>query len=268
MRTVQEWRSVLVVVTKTLAAYRLGRADSYEQLFTDDTSRRQTAIQNAVVGILTDGGFKMVNLLSGILAENETAKCLTGSIIRLFKEAGQLLDDWRIVLERLYPSCQDLLNMIPQLQALTLAKLANDAMVSTDTCNTARKTRHLLCKAVRTVAIEQGFREESINVMENDCWNHLCNVCFGAVIKELSSHLDEVLKDNLIEIHPILRVTTDPSNIFRAIEKFFGETANYAKGLGSMYYNYMRTYNPKAHHYQIARALVIGHGFMAGNIAR
>ncbi len=50
-------------------------------------------------------------------------------------------------------------------------------------------------------------------------------------------------------------MTTDLSNIFRAIEKFFEETANYAKGSGSMYYDYMRTYNPKAHHYQIARVL-------------
>ncbi len=128
-----------------------------------------------------------------------------------------------------------MLDKIPQLQALTLDKLANDGMVSTDTCNTAHKTRCLLCEAIRTVAIEQGFREESINVMEDDCWNHLRNVCFGAVIKELSSHLDEVLRDNLSEIHPILRVTTDPSNIFHAIEKFFGETANYAKGLGLMH---------------------------------
>jgi hypothetical protein len=82
VQTVWEWRSVLVVATKTLAAYQLGRADSYEQLFTDGTSWRQTAIQNAIVGILTDSGFKMVTLLSGILAENETAECLTGSIIR------------------------------------------------------------------------------------------------------------------------------------------------------------------------------------------
>ena len=73
VRTVREWRSVLVVVTKTLAAYLLGRADSYEQLFTDGTSRQQTAIQNTVMGILKEGGFKMVTLSSGILAENETA---------------------------------------------------------------------------------------------------------------------------------------------------------------------------------------------------
>jgi hypothetical protein len=134
VQTVWEWRFVLVVVTKTLAAYLLGRADSYKQLFTDGTSRRQTAIQNTVVGVLMDGGFKMVSLSSGILAENETAECLTGSIICTLKEGDQLLDDWRIVLERLYPSRQNLLNVIPQSQALTLAKLANDGMVSTDTC--------------------------------------------------------------------------------------------------------------------------------------
>jgi hypothetical protein len=50
-------------------------------------------------------------------------------------------------------------------------------------------------------------------------------------------------------------VTTGPSNIFHAVEKFFGEIANYAKGSGSMYYGYMSTYNPKARHYQIAHAL-------------
>ncbi len=73
-----------------------------------------------------------------------------------------------------------------------------------NTCNTACKTRRLLCKAIRTVAIEKGLREELINVMEDVCWNHLRNVWFGTVNKELSSHLDEVLQDNLSEIHPIL----------------------------------------------------------------
>ena len=166
----------------------------------------------------------MVTLLSGILAENETAECLTGSIIRTFKEGGQLLDDWRIVLERLYPSCQNLLDMIPQLQALTLASWQMMAW-----CQRILAIQHVRLDAYcakqleqSLFAIEQGFREESINIMENDCWNHLHNVCFGAVIKELTFYLDEVLKDDLSEIHPILRVTTDPSNIFRAIEKFFG----------------------------------------------
>ena len=97
--------------------------------------------------------------------------------------------------------------------------------------------------------------EDDIHVLENDCWNHLRNVWFSAVVKELSSHLDQVLQNDLNEIHPMLRATTDSNSIFRAIEKFFGETANYAKGSGSMYYDYMRTYNPNAYNYQITRAL-------------
>jgi hypothetical protein len=48
--------------------------------------------KNAVVGILTKGGYKMITLSLGILAENETAKCLTGSIFRTFKEGGKLLE--------------------------------------------------------------------------------------------------------------------------------------------------------------------------------
>jgi hypothetical protein len=96
--TVREWHSVLVVVTKTLAAYQLGRADSYAQLLTEGTSWRQAAIQNAVVGIPTNGGYRMVTVSSGILAENKTAECLTGSIVRTFKEGGNLLEGWRKVL--------------------------------------------------------------------------------------------------------------------------------------------------------------------------
>ncbi len=219
---VREWRSVLVVVTKTLAAYQLRKADSYEQLLTDGTSLRQTAIQNAVVGILTDGGFKMVTLLSGILAENKTVECPTGSVVRTFKEGGKLLEGWRTVLTWLYPHCQDLINMIPQSNEFTLTKLAKNGMVSTDTCNTARKTQILLCGVIRKLCFEKGSTQDKINVLENDCWNHLHNVWFGAIVNELSSHLGKVLQNDLNEIHQIFRVTTDPNAIFLPIQKFLG----------------------------------------------
>ncbi len=157
LSTIREWCLVLVVVTKTLATYQLGRAeDSYAQLLMDGTSHRQTAIQNALVGILTDGGFKMVTLLSGILVENETAECLTGSIVRTFKEGGKLFEGWRTVLRQLNPHHQDLINMIPQSNELTLTKLAKDGMVSSDTCNTAHKTQRLLCEVIRKLSFEKG----------------------------------------------------------------------------------------------------------------
>jgi hypothetical protein len=100
-----------------------------------------------------------------------------------------------------------------------------------------------------------ALMEDGVNALENDCWNHLQNIWFGAVVNELTSHLDQLLKNDLDVIHPLLRVTTDPNSIFCTIETFFGETANHAKGSGSMYYDYMRMYNPNAHHYQITHEL-------------
>jgi hypothetical protein len=196
----------------------------------------------------------MVTQSSGILAENKTAECLTRSIVRTFKEGGKLLEGWRTVLTRLHPHHQDLIYMIPQSNELTLTKLATDGMVSTDTCNTAHKTERLLCEVIRKLCFEKGLMQDELFFFGNDCWNHLRNVWFDAIVNELSS-LGKVLQYDLNEIHPKLRVTTDPNAIFWAIEKFFGETANYANGSGSMYYDYMHTYNPKSHHYQITCAL-------------
>ncbi len=50
MQTVWEWRFVLVVVTKTLAAYQLGRADSYKQLFTDEAIKEQLLMRSLGLG--------------------------------------------------------------------------------------------------------------------------------------------------------------------------------------------------------------------------
>ena len=111
--------------------------------------------------------------------------------------------------------------MIPESNQLLLTKLTQDGMVSTDTCNTAHKTQRLLCEVIKNLGFEKGMSEDDIHVLENDCWNHLRNVWFSAVVKELSSHLDQVLKNDLNAIHPMLRVTTDPNSIFCAIKKFF-----------------------------------------------
>ncbi len=61
-----ECQSILVVVTKTLASHQLAHTGEYKQFFTDGTSHCQTAIQNAVVKIPTNGGYEMVTLSSGI----------------------------------------------------------------------------------------------------------------------------------------------------------------------------------------------------------
>lgn len=61
------------------------------------------------------------------------------------------------------------------------------------------------------------------------------NVWFGAVIKALSSDLSKFLKDVLSKIHPMLRVSTDPVELYCAIDKCFAKTKNYAKGYGLLF---------------------------------
>ena len=50
---IKNMRTVLSIITKTLAAYRLGHATNWKQLHTDETSRRQVSIVNVVISIIS-----------------------------------------------------------------------------------------------------------------------------------------------------------------------------------------------------------------------
>ena len=56
--TIRRARSVLLVICQTLAAYRLAKAEKWEQLFTDATSRRQVTFQNLIISVEEDELFK------------------------------------------------------------------------------------------------------------------------------------------------------------------------------------------------------------------
>ena len=56
--TIRRARTVLLVVVQTLATYRIAKADKWEQLFTDGTSRRQVAFQDLIISIEEDEWFK------------------------------------------------------------------------------------------------------------------------------------------------------------------------------------------------------------------
>lgn len=56
--TIRRARTVLLVLVQTLATYRIAKADKWEQLFTDGTSRRQVAFQDLVISIEEDELFK------------------------------------------------------------------------------------------------------------------------------------------------------------------------------------------------------------------
>ena len=70
----------------------------------------------------------------------------------------------------------------------------------------------------------------------------------------MGTHVKEYLESDLEEIHYTLRVTTDVINLLRAVEKYFGGEANYAKGKGAVFKHWMRRYHPTAYLFAVSRA--------------
>ena len=62
------------------------------------------------------------------------------------------------------------------------------------------------------------------------------------------------MKTDLEQIHLSLRITTKIINILRAIERYLGGKANYAKGKGDEFMNWMNRYHPTAYLYNVSRA--------------
>ena len=65
---------------------------------------------------------------------------------------------------------------IPLVEALSLTKLSNHGIITTDTCITVRKTARLLDKLIRAMCLEKGMNEDEIRIYLFDCMNHLRNV--------------------------------------------------------------------------------------------
>ena len=195
-------------------------------------------MQNLIIAILTeDSGFKRVVLSGCILLEDSYA----------------LLDGWRSVIAEMYPDNDDIPNLIPLGSEMSMTKLAKRGFAMTDTCNTARKPRRLIIEGVNRVMQEEGLSADKAKVREGDCWQHLRNVWFGAIAKGLNEHMTEILAEDLKELPAIFHIGLDIEDLMRCVEKLFGLPANYAKGLGSEFLQWMLKYHPGAYLYPLAR---------------
>ena len=76
------------------------------------------------------------------------------------------------------------------------------------------------------------------------CFNHLHNVWIGAIEILLSRKVTQILVEELAIIPPHLRVKCDIGNVCRCIDKEFNFTANYPKGHGDAFHDWMRRYHP------------------------
>ena len=126
-------RSVLVVVTKTLAAYIVAKLPKFDQAFTDGTSRRHTEINNFIIGYITDAGLQTVTLNNMILAPDKTSLSTCQALLRAMESAQQLLQGWIDKTREMYPD-DNIVNLIPKPEDATFQKLRN-GLLTTDTCS-------------------------------------------------------------------------------------------------------------------------------------
>ena len=131
-------------------------------------------------------------------------------------------------LDEYYPGNSHLL---PLPEDIDIQKLSHGGLITSDTCNQAQKFRRLL------VALIDGS-------FDYDCMNHLHNVWFGNGEKALTKDLNVHLRASLDEIDPKLRVTASMSAIIRAVDKEFCLSANYPKGHGKIFLEWIREYYP------------------------
>ena len=91
---IRHWCSVLSYMTKMLVSYQLGIVEAYLEHHSDGTQQRQISLNNSIVRIAIEGGFKCVTLNSAILSEDETSEVLTQAIICTVKECQGMIKTW------------------------------------------------------------------------------------------------------------------------------------------------------------------------------
>ena len=270
---IRRGRSVLAVFNETMSAMKLAIAESWDQLCTDATTRRQIPFTALIIGLLGDDSLEQVIVSSCILTDDETADAQAEGIIKKVRLCGSVrlaflsicfsnltifctiiqLESLKIrlirlaeVLETLHPGLSD--KLVPSPMGIDLNKLKKGGVITTDTCNTAQKVRRVLVQTIKDVTGEDG------DIFEFDCMNHLRNVWFGGMEKALTKQLNTILRTSLDEIDPQLRVTASLSAIIRAVDKEFSLSANYPKGHGLLFLEWIREYYPGVFLFHVERA--------------
>lgn len=79
---IREQHIPMQVANSILAAYKLGKAKSWTQIFTDATSRRQTSFQCLIIEVeYEDGSTEPVIVSSCFFARNETSEVVMRAIV-------------------------------------------------------------------------------------------------------------------------------------------------------------------------------------------
>ena len=99
-----------------------------------------------ILRIDEDNVLNNIVLSSSIVLEGETSEQQVNSIIEMLEQGGQRLKRWKEVIEAKFPSFK---HDISTDKEVNIGKLGDGGAVTTDTCNSAKKTRRLLVNVIK-----------------------------------------------------------------------------------------------------------------------
>ena len=126
-----------------------------------------------------DNQLDPVVVSSCIFLEDETSEKQTDGILEKLNLLKIRLRRLREVVEERFPNK---IHLLPSDNDIDVSKMGYGGAITTDTCNSARKTRRILVERIDGA------------VHEMDCMHHLRNVWLGGVEKALTSHLNVFLR--------------------------------------------------------------------------
>ena len=130
-----------------------------------------------------------------------------------------------------------MLHLLPNADSIDFdVKFANHGVVMTDTCNGAKKTNRLLGEKI-------SFATGNI-IHSLLCFNHLRNVWVKNVLEASTVYLRDHLHDSLDDMATELRINPSFLTLARAFDKEFSLCANYPKGHGDLFCQWMKKNHP------------------------
>ena len=236
--------TVLLYITKALTVYWLAHVKEWKQLHTDEMSRCQVSIVNVVISILCgDNELKTICMSGSIISKDGTADEQSHTIIGAFNKSGCLLEEWRDMTATMYPDAIELLESIPNGNAMSPTKLIG-GYISHDNCATANKTGNILMENILTLGREKGMSNSDLILFQAHCFNHLRNTWFEAIKSYLSRKVMEYVKRDLELIPLHLHVSCKISDLLCQVDTEYSFTANYFKGSGDNYADWKERVRP------------------------
>ena len=243
LRYIQRSRTVLLWVTKTLAAMRIAGAKKWKQAHTDETSRRKKSLVNLVMTVLQNNDMLKTICLSGcIIAKDSTADEQAKAIIGQFRESARLLQQWRETTSEMFPDKPWLLDLIPLPEGMCVGRM-NGVHVSTDTCNVAQAVQEALALGIRDIAKDLGVSDEDFELFSGYCYQHMRNILVNGVEKIMETDLTQLLEPVLDLMPRHLRIQCGLTNLVRMVDKEINPRGDYAKGHGGEFWHYLSTYH-------------------------